>query len=95
MQVSKSWAVTITAFVCAILAPVVDGPLADYGIEISESDIEHFLYLMLGVGATGAAAKGGKKFIEKKTPQVAPQACLLYTSPSPRDRQKTRMPSSA
>ena len=24
-----------------------------------------------------------------------PQACLLYTSPSPRDRQKTRMPSSA
>ena len=22
-------------------------------------------------------------------------ACLLYTSPSPRDRQKTRMPSSA
>ena len=27
---------------------------------------------------------------------VAPaQACLLYTSPSPRDRQKSRMPSSA
>ena len=24
-----------------------------------------------------------------------PQACLLYTSPSPRDRQKSRMPSSA
>ena len=23
------------------------------------------------------------------------QTCLLYTSPSPRDRQKTRMPSSA
>ena len=25
----------------------------------------------------------------------APRACLLYTSPSPRDRQKSRMPSSA
>ena len=25
----------------------------------------------------------------------ADRACLLYTSPSPRDRQKTRMPSSA
>ena len=25
----------------------------------------------------------------------APEACLLYTSPSPRDRQKSRMPSSA
>ena len=24
-----------------------------------------------------------------------PQLCLLYTSPSPRDRQKSRMPSSA
>ena len=24
-----------------------------------------------------------------------PQYCLLYTSPSPRDRQKSRMPSSA
>ena len=24
-----------------------------------------------------------------------PQGCLLYTSPSPRDRQKSRMPSSA
>ena len=25
----------------------------------------------------------------------APKTCLLYTSPSPRDRQKSRMPSSA
>ena len=24
-----------------------------------------------------------------------PECCLLYTSPSPRDRQKSRMPSSA
>ena len=27
--------------------------------------------------------------------QVIPKDCLLYTSPSPRDRQKSRMPSSA
>ena len=27
--------------------------------------------------------------------QVKGSACLLYTSPSPRDRQKSRMPSSA
>ena len=27
--------------------------------------------------------------------QVADNTCLLYTSPSPRDRQKSRMPSSA
>ena len=29
------------------------------------------------------------------TEQDAALACLLYTSPSPRDRQKSRMPSSA
>ena len=27
--------------------------------------------------------------------EAVPTACLLYTSPSPRDRQKSRMPSSA
>ena len=27
--------------------------------------------------------------------RVTPGTCLLYTSPSPRDRQKSRMPSSA
>ena len=26
---------------------------------------------------------------------MGPNGCLLYTSPSPRDRQKSRMPSSA
>ena len=26
---------------------------------------------------------------------AGPKSCLLYTSPSPRDRQKSRMPSSA
>ena len=37
--------------------------------------------------------------LQDKGPQIATIAavitCLLYTSPSPRDRQKTRMPSSA
>ena len=28
-------------------------------------------------------------------PAAQPPSCLLYTSPSPRDRQKSRMPSSA
>ena len=31
----------------------------------------------------------------KMTYQQAMRICLLYTSPSPRDRQKSRMPSSA
>ena len=30
-----------------------------------------------------------------EAPPMQPDTCLLYTSPSPRDRQKSRMPSSA
>ena len=31
----------------------------------------------------------------RKAAEEARKSCLLYTSPSPRDRQKSRMPSSA
>ena len=33
--------------------------------------------------------------VEAKTRGITKGICLLYTSPSPRDRQKSRMPSSA
>ena len=36
-----------------------------------------------------------KKQEIKSMPGVYRYTCLLYTSPSPRDRQKSRMPSSA
>ena len=36
-----------------------------------------------------------KKLYKKIGPWEKTQVCLLYTSPSPRDRQKSRMPSSA
>ena len=39
----------------------------------------------------GACARGMKNFNFNKLIVI----CLLYTSPSPRDRQKSRMPSSA
>ena len=44
-----------------------------------------------GAGNTDSAA-GPSDFSEDE-PDI--EACLLYTSPSPRDRQKSRMPSSA
>ena len=49
----------------------------------------------------GSAMLSGKQYSDnfrEKTPVVAKvlqNSCLLYTSPSPRDRQKSRMPSSA
>ena len=36
-----------------------------------------------------------KKFGYEKLENGIYESCLLYTSPSPRDRQKSRMPSSA
>ena len=39
----------------------------------------------LGIQTFGLGISGGKHFID----------CLLYTSPSPRDRTRSRMPSSA
>ena len=36
-----------------------------------------------------------KKAVENVTPAVEVRSCLLYTSPSPRDRTRSRMPSSA
>ena len=38
---------------------------------------------------------GDVKIITTKEQIKKNQSCLLYTSPSPRDRQKSRMPSSA
>ena len=39
----------------------------------------------------------GSFYVGKRTARQGrnPRTCLLYTSPSPRDRQKSRMPSSA
>ena len=44
--------------------------------------------------------KGKKKMLKKmqkywKSPIAEIKGCLLYTSPSPRDRTRSRMPSSA
>ena len=54
----------------------------------------------IGVTADGAFGPGTIKAAAKHyglSPERAAHffGCLLYTSPSPRDRQKSRMPSSA
>ena len=51
------------------------------------------VYGIAGNAYSDTACK--KIFRLKKRPMNNPLICLLYTSPSPRDRQKTRMPSSA
>ena len=50
-----------------------------------------------GVDAVQVAILGITKFIEEEAPRFMyhKMYCLLYTSPSPRDRTRSRMPSSA
>ena len=47
------------------------------------------------VGPTGAQGAAGAQGNTGSGGSTGAQGCLLYTSPSPRDRQKSRMPSSA
>ena len=58
-------------------------------------DVAEFLDYAMTLGIEGATIAPG--FSYEKAPQqdVFIKGCLLYTSPSPRDRQKSRMPSSA
>ena len=48
-----------------------------------------------GWGVRCTKAGGPSKFGNKKKKQLWIRICLLYTSPSPRDRTRSRMPSSA
>ena len=53
---------------------------------------------IVGVAAVAAIAIGGsaiKSHVDAAGGPSTALSCLLYTSPSPRDRQKSRMPSSA
>ena len=46
-------------------------------------------------GAVGYAARSGLEFVTIYLGPTLVMICLLYTSPSPRDRTRSRMPSSA
>ena len=51
--------------------------------------------LLLDMEADQATASSIEKMDNTGLASVAEIACLLYTSPSPRDRTRSRMPSSA
>ena len=55
-----------------------------------DEQIFSFLTLLSQKGEVSEEIAGGVFVLREKS-----KSCLLYTSPSPRDRQKSRMPSSA
>ena len=62
--------------------------------DIREASVEDFDALIVP-GGFGSAKNLSNFAVEGAGCSVQPDVCLLYTSPSPRDRQKSRMPSSA
>ena len=97
----------VLAFVVALLLSVMIHEFGHYltakryGMKVSEFFLgfgARIFSLQRGETEFGIKAipAGGYCKIEGMTPgDVMPLGCLLYTSPSPRDRQKSRMPSSA
>ena len=57
--------------------------------KINKKKIEEFIRV------DHAGERGAVKIYEGQLLALNTLVCLLYTSPSPRDRQKSRMPSSA
>ena len=76
--------------------PQFRGPFSSF---CAEHNIVHELSAPYNPKSNGLAEAGVKsvKNILRKSQHSGsdPNNCLLYTSPSPRDRQKSRMPSSA
>ena len=65
-----------------------------YSLRVRNNEFDH---ANLALGIHEAQAQGKRFYV---VVNIAPhnaklKTCLLYTSPSPRDRQKSRMPSSA
>ena len=91
---SKKSLIKMTAMAAAFAATAV--PLAA-SAEISGSLSAASMYLWRGQDVSGGTAQiaGSLDFTTESGFYAGSWVCLLYTSPSPRDRTRSRMPSSA
>src|SRR5665811_480734 len=68
-------------------------------LKIAETQVKDIAYGQPAMIDTRLAGGGSNGLIEGKVSRIDPSilngTCLLYTSPSPRDRTRSRMPSSA
>ena len=80
------------------IPPVKNEPLSDYAKRMCKR-VVHKNPILLGVSFGGILVQEMAKYVSVKkiviVSSIKSKGCLLYTSPSPRDRQKSRMPSSA
>ena len=76
------------------VAPLVVEPDQGRNLWILGAVAAAAVVALIAVGLFVRAGMGDRDVIVD-TPPAPTTTCLLYTSPSPRDRQKSRMPSSA
>ena len=62
---------------------------------IAEAGVNHNGDLGLALNLVDEAKKAGADYVKFQRFRADDVACLLYTSPSPRDLYRSRMPSSA
>ena len=70
MKMTKSWKLTLISFIVVMAMPVVNGPLGEFGIVITEQELQHFLFVFFGVSAAGGGMSAYKKRVENKKPNV-------------------------
>ena len=66
--------------------------IQDIGKDLATQITAQSAVPVVSTGIAGISQQAGESAADFAARQ---KACLLYTSPSPRDRQKSRMPSSA
>ena len=66
----------------------------DNGPVYAVSDVSFSVDRGQAIGIVGESGSG-KSVTVKSLMGLLPSTCLLYTSPSPRDKRQSRMPSSA
>ena len=83
---TKSWKLTLISFIVVMAMPVVNGPLEEFGITITEQELQHFLFVFFGVSAAGGGLSVYRKHEDRKKfdtmVKVDPQA---YITPKVED----------
>ena len=82
-KMNKIYKISLIAASLVIMSCEIPADLNDNPNEITVSDVDANLFL------------NGAQLANVIVQVSHMNSCLLYTSPSPRDRQKSRMPSSA
>ena len=66
-----------------------------YTFDVAVNDVDRGVYETLAIKAARHPSESEDYLLTRVLAYCLEYTCLLYTSPSPRDRQKSRMPSSA